>query len=143
MGVLDSCVLLSLCLKNGLNISLAHCNFQLRGKESEDDALWIKKLAEDKKLECNIKRFDTLIYAKNKKTSIQMAARKLRYDWFNEISIKHKYEVILVAHHADDVIETFMINLMRGSGIKRISRNTSNQGENYSTSFTLYKNGNN
>ena len=76
-GGIDSCVLLSLCLKNGLNISIAHCNFQLRGKESEDDALWIKKLAEDKKLECHIKKFDTLIYAKNKKTSIQMAARKL------------------------------------------------------------------
>ena len=117
-GGIDSCVLLSLCLKNGLNISIAHCNFQLRGKHSEEDALWIKKLAEDKKLECHIKKFDTLIYAKNKKTSIQMAARKLRYDWFNEISIKYKYEVILVAHHADDVLETFMINLMRGSGLK-------------------------
>ena len=117
-GGIDSCVLLSLCLKNGLNISIAHCNFQLRGKESEDDALWIKKLAEDKKLECHIKKFDTLIYAENKKTSIQMAARKLRYDWFNEISIKYEYEVILLAHHADDVLETFMINLMRGSGLK-------------------------
>ena len=87
-GGIDSCVLLSLCLKNGLNISIAHCNFQLRGKDSEDDALWIKKLAEYKKLECHIKKFDILIYAKNRKTSIQMAARKLRYDWFNELSIK-------------------------------------------------------
>ena len=117
-GGLDSCVLLSLCLKNGLKISLAHCNFQLRGKESEEDALFIKKLAEDKKLECHIKKFNVPIYAKNKKTSIQMAARKLRYEWFNELSIKYKYDVILVAHHADDVLETFMINLMRGSGLK-------------------------
>ena len=117
-GGLDSCVLLSLCLKYGLNISIAHCNFQLRGKHSEEDALWIKKLAEDKKLECHIKKFDTLIYANDEKTSIQMAARKLRYDWFNEISTKYKYDSILIAHHADDVIETFMINLMRGSGLK-------------------------
>ena len=117
-GGIDSSVLLSLCLKNGLNISIAHCNFQLRGKDSEDDALWIKKLAEYKKLECHIKKFDIPIYAKNRKTSIQMAARKLRYDWFNELSIKYNYEVILVAHHADDVLETFMINLMRGSGLK-------------------------
>jgi tRNA(Ile)-lysidine synthase len=117
-GGIDSSVLLSLCLKNGLNISIAHCNFQLRGKDSEDDALWIKKLAEYKKLECHIKKFDIPIYAKNRKTSIQMAARKLRYDWFNELSIKYNYEVILVAHHADDVLETFMINPMRGSGLK-------------------------
>ena len=116
-GGIDSCVLLSLCLKFGLNFSIAHCNFQLRGKYSEEDALWIEKLAEDKKLKCYIKKFDTLIYAKNKKTSIQMAARKLRYDWFNELSIKYKYDVILLAHHADDVLETFMINLMRGSGL--------------------------
>ena len=60
-GGLDSCVLLSLCLKYGLNISIAHCNFQLRGKHSEEDALWIKKLAEDKKLECHIKKFDTCL----------------------------------------------------------------------------------
>ena len=117
-GGLDSCVLLSLCLRQGLNISIAHCNFQLRGIDSDEDALWVEKLAEDKKLKCYIKKFDTLFYTNNKKSSVQMAARKLRYDWFNELSIKYNYEVILVAHHADDAIETFMINLMRGSGLK-------------------------
>ena len=116
-GGLDSCVLLSLCLKQGLNISIAHCNFQLRGKDSEEDALWIKKLADKNKLECKLKRFNTEVYAKNKKISIQMAARKLRYDWFDELSVKHNYEAILVGHHADDVIETFMINVIRGSGL--------------------------
>ena len=70
-GGLDSCVLLSLCLKQGLNISIAHCNFQLRGKDSEEDALWIKKLADKNKLECKLKRFNTEVYAKNKKISIQ------------------------------------------------------------------------
>ena len=117
-GGLDSCVLLSLCLRQGLNISIAHCNFQLRGIDSDEDALWVEKLAEDKKLKCYIKKFDTLFYTNNKKSSVQMAARKLRYDWFNELSIKYNYEVILVAHHSDDAIETFMINLMRGSGLK-------------------------
>ena len=74
-GGIDSCVLLSLCLKFGLNFSIAHCNFQLRGKYSEEDALWIEKLAEDKKLECYIKKFDTLIYSKNKKLWLNLSRK--------------------------------------------------------------------
>ena len=117
-GGVDSCVLLDLCLKSGLSPAVAHCNFQLRGSVSHADADWIKNLASRKGLECHFQTFETQSYAKKKKVSIQMAARDLRYKWFESLSQDFRYDLILVAHHADDVLETFMINAMRGSGLK-------------------------
>ena len=117
-GGVDSCVLLSLCLREGLHPAIAHCNFQLRGKDSDADALWIEQLAEEHGLECHIKNFDARACAGKEKLSIQMAARNLRYEWFETLSKEYGYEVILVGHHADDSLETFMINTMRGSGLK-------------------------
>ena len=117
-GGVDSCVLLDLCLKSRLRPALAHCNFQLRGQASKEDADWIQNLALEKGLECHIQSFDTQAHALKKKVSIQMAARHLRYRWFDTLSNQYDYDLILVAHHADDALETFMINVMRGTGLK-------------------------
>ena len=117
-GGLDSCVLLDLIIKLGIRPALAHCNFQLRGIASDQDARWVKTLAQEKGLECHVQNFDTQAYALNKKVSIQMAARDLRYQWFETLSKQNDYNFIFVAHHADDILETFMINVMRGTGLK-------------------------
>jgi tRNA(Ile)-lysidine synthase len=117
-GGLDSCVLLDLCLKSDFRPALAHCNFQLRGQASKEDADWIQTLAREKGLECYVQSFDTQAHALKKKVSIQMAARQLRYRWFDTLSNQKDYDLILVAHHADDALETFMINAMRGTGLK-------------------------
>ena len=117
-GGLDSCALLDLCLKSGIVPAIAHCNFKLRGAASDADAEWIKNLAHQKGLECFIQSFETEIYSIQQKISIQMAARNLRYEWFDTLSEQYGYDLVLIAHHADDAIETFMINAMRGSGLK-------------------------
>jgi len=117
-GGVDSCVLLDLCLKSGLLPTVAHCNFQLRGTASEGDAIWIQNLAQKNNLKCHIQNFDTQTHALETKVSIQMAARELRYQWFDKLCSENDYDLILVAHHADDAIETFMINTMRGSGLR-------------------------
>lgn len=116
-GGLDSVVLTSLCKKLEFNISLAHCNFKLRGSESEADEQFIINLAESCDLEVFVESFDTERYAKEKKLSVQMAARELRYEWFNDLSKQMKFDYILTAHHADDNLETFLINLSRGTGL--------------------------
>ncbi|MDC0479279.1 tRNA lysidine(34) synthetase TilS [Flavobacteriaceae bacterium] len=117
-GGVDSCVLLDLCLKSGLRPAVAHCNFQLRGSESDRDAEWITNLSERKGLECHTQTFGTQVYALKKKLSIQVAARDLRYHWFESLSQQKGYDLILTAHHGDDALETFMINVMRGSGLR-------------------------
>jgi len=117
-GGVDSCVLLDMCLKSGLHPAVAHCNFQLRGMVSDEDSLWIQNLAKVKGLECHLQNFDTQAYALKTKRSIQMAARELRYQWFDTLCKKNDYDLILVAHHADDSLETFLINAMRGSGLR-------------------------
>lgn len=116
-GGLDSVVLTHLCYQLNLNIALAHCNFNLRGDESDADEDFVMQLAEDLDLEVFIESFDTKAYAEEHKLSIQMAARQLRYDWFEELSTQLKFDYILTAHHADDNLETFLINLTRGTGL--------------------------
>ena len=116
-GGLDSVVLTHLCYKLKLNIALAHCNFNLRGDESDADETFVLQLAEDLDLEVFVECFDTENYAKENKLSIQMAARKLRYNWFEELSEQLGFDYVLTAHHADDNLETFLINLSRGTGL--------------------------
>ena len=116
-GGIDSVVLTHLCHRLKLNIALAHCNFNLRGKESDADEDFVLQLAEDLDLEVFIESFDTKAYAESNKLSIQMAARELRYHWFEELSEQLKFDYILTAHHADDHLETFLINLSRGTGL--------------------------
>ena len=120
-GGLDSVVLTHLCHQLNLNIALAHCNFNLRGKESNADEDFVLQLVEDLDLEVFIESFDTETYAKKNKQSIQMAARNLRYNWFEELSKQLQFDYILTAHHADDNLETFLINLSRGTGLEGLT----------------------
>ncbi len=116
-GGLDSVVLLHLLKKMEMNCVVAHCNFQLRGEESEADEVFVKEMAERFNFPFYSIAFDTVTFAKEKRISIEMAARDLRYKWFEEIREAAQCKYILTAHHADDVIETVLINLARGTGI--------------------------
>lgn len=118
-GGLDSVVLLDLLTKYGLNeIAVVHCNFQLRGKNSDEDEYFVEKLAQSYGIKFFCKRFDTRKQQKKSGQSIQMIARDLRYSYFFELLQEKNYDYLAVAHHADDQIETFFINLLRSSGIK-------------------------
>lgn len=117
-GGLDSIVLLNLFLKSDYKqIGIAHCNFQLRGEESDADENFIRSLASELDIELFVKSCNADAYAEKNKLTIQEAARDLRYAWFEEISSATSFDRIAIAHHADDQIETFFINLFRSSGI--------------------------
>lgn len=116
-GGLDSTVLAHLCQETGLDFTFAHCNFKLRGSESDADAVFVSELASGFSNPVFIQAFDTEAFAAAEKISIQMAARELRYSWFEELCNLHGFEYILTAHHAQDDLETFLINLGRGTGI--------------------------
>jgi len=116
-GGIDSVVLTHLCYSLKLDIALAHCNFNLRGTKSDADEDFVVDLAENLDVEVFTQSFDTEAYANEHKLSMQMAARELRYNWFYELSEQLHYDYILTAHHADDNLETFLINLSRGTGL--------------------------
>lgn len=116
-GGLDSTVLSHLFKNSGINFSLAHCNFLLRGKESDKDETFVKNLGSFLNATVYTTKFKTTEYANEKSISIQMAARELRYEWFDKIKEKHSLDYILTAHHKDDVLETFLINFTRGTGL--------------------------
>ena len=116
-GGRDSVVLCELFQKAEFPFAIAHCNFQLRGKEANDDEDFVKNLASKYKVEFFSKRFKTEVFAKKNKLSIQQAARVLRYEWFEEIRNQNSFNFIATAHHKDDELETFFINLIRGTGI--------------------------
>lgn len=116
-GGCDSVVMCKLFHESGLSFAIAHCNFQLRGKESDEDELFIKQLAKKYKAPCFSVRFETKKHAKSSAISTQMAARELRYKWFEEIRNNNSFAKTATAHHQDDVAETVIINLLRGSGI--------------------------
>lgn len=117
-GGIDSVVLAHLLKRSGFNFALAHCNFNLRGKDSKADETFCKALAKKTGVKFYSQQFDTAAYCKENKVSIQMAARELRYAWFNELIKKNKFTHLVTAHHANDVVETVFINLCRGTGIK-------------------------
>lgn len=116
-GGLDSMVMWDLMSKLNPNIAIAHCNFQLRNTESDTDQDFVQQYAKDTKTRCFVTSFDTKSYAKKNHFSTQVAARKLRYDWFAEICNTNHFDYVLTAHHADDDLETFLINLSRGTGL--------------------------
>ena len=116
-GGLDSVVMANLFYKLGYDIAFAHCNFQLRAAESDADELFVEQLATSLNVKFFTKKFETETYANEQKESIQMAARSLRYAWFQELATIVQYDYILTAHHTDDALETFLINLSRGTGI--------------------------
>ena len=116
-GGIDSVVMCELFYQTGLQFGIAHCNFQLRGQESDADELFVKKLAAKYNVHFYVKHFKTVDVASENKISIQMAARQLRYNWFEELIKTEKYHFYASAHHQNDEIETFFINLLRGTGI--------------------------
>lgn len=116
-GGVDSVVLAELLLELGYTFSAAHCNFHLRGEESNRDAEFVIKWAERKKVKLFVQDFDTYAYMQEKGISLEMAARELRYSWFENIMQENQFDYLLTAHHADDSAETFFINLLRGTGI--------------------------
>lgn len=120
-GGLDSVVLMHLMKDLNFEIALAHCNFSLREKESDGDEMFVIGLAKNMEIPVFVETFDTKKFAKNHKVSTQMAARKLRYNWFNEILENFKYDYLLTAHHLDDDLETFFINLSRGTGLNGLT----------------------
>ena len=117
-GGIDSMVLADLLLKAKADFVLAHSNFHLRGEESDGDEQFVRDYAGKNGLTLYVKQFDTVDYAKTHGVSIEMAARELRYAWFEELRQQLGYDYIAVAHHADDQLETFFINLLRGAGIR-------------------------
>lgn len=120
-GGVDSMVLVDLCFKLNLNFSILHCNFNLRGNESEAETQFLRDFCKLYQIYYHIKYFDTEVYANEHKLSIQMAARELRYNWFKEKMEQNKPNYVLTAHHADDNLETFLINLSRGTGLEGLT----------------------
>ena len=116
-GGIDSMVLAGLLLKSKVEFVAAHCNFHLRGEESDGDEKFVRDYAERNGIQCFVKHFETEKYAADNGISIEMAARDLRYDWFEQLRQQLGYDKIAVAHHADDQAETFFINLLRGAGL--------------------------
>ena len=116
-GGADSIFLLFVLKDLGYDIQIAHCNFNLRDVESDQDEQFVKDIADKYSIRCYVRSFDTLKFAEENKISIQMAARQLRYDWFEELLVENNFSCIATGHHQDDSIETFLINLIRGSGI--------------------------
>lgn len=117
-GGVDSVVLVDLCVKSGYLFSIAHCNFQLRGEESNADEALVQSLGNKYSVKVHVKKFHTAAFAFEQKLSIQEAARKLRYDWFEELStLNGQQSKVLTAHHADDNNETLLMNFFRGTGL--------------------------
>ncbi len=116
-GGLDSIVVTDLLVKGGFNIGIAHCNFQLRGAESDEDEIFVAKMAKSIGCEFYLKRFKTKAYAENEGVSTQMAARELRYSWFEQLKREGNYNAIITAHHANDSIETAIFNFVKGTGV--------------------------
>lgn len=114
-------VMLSLFVHSGYNVGVAHCNFQLRGKESEEDEVLVEQHAQQLGVPFYNKRFDTQGEIDRSGESVQMVARRLRYDWFNSLCVQEGYTHIAIAHHADDSVETFFINLLRGTGLRGLT----------------------
>jgi tRNA(Ile)-lysidine synthase len=116
-GGADSVALLRVMLSLNLNLEAVHCNFHLRGEESDRDELFCKKLCQQLNVDLHIAHFDTDTYAKAHKISIEMAARELRYDYFEKLRKDLSFDAICVAHHKDDSVETILLNLIRGTGV--------------------------
>ncbi len=120
-GGIDSIVLSHLLHLSHFDISFAHCNFKLRGNESDEDELFIKALANKFDIKVLTTCFDTEKYAKENKISIQIAARELRYNWFKDLVKEHHFDYIITGHNTNDNLETFLINLSRGTGLEGLT----------------------
>jgi tRNA(Ile)-lysidine synthase len=120
-GGVDSIVLCELCHLSGFDFEIAHCNFQLRATDSDEDEILVKNTATKYIIKYHTIKFETLTYAAENKTNIQIAARQLRYEWFNKISQENNINHILTAHHANDNAETIAMNFFKGTGINGLT----------------------
>ncbi|MBP5365090.1 MAG: tRNA lysidine(34) synthetase TilS [Bacteroidales bacterium] len=127
-GGADSVALLHYLVHHGYYCIAAHCNFHLRGVESDSDEAFVRSLCEEMSVPCHVMQFDTKKYAAERNISIEMAARELRYQWFAKLLDQLNIPCVAVAHHADDAVETFLLNLVRGTGIKGLCGMKSVQG---------------
>ena len=127
-GGVDSMVMLALFVEAGYNIGVAHCNFSLRGAESDEDEATVTAEAAKYGVPFYNKRFDTQAEMERTGESMEMAARRLRYEWFEQLCEEHGYTTIAIAHHIDDSIETFFINLLRGTGLRGLTGITRQRG---------------
>ena len=120
-GGIDSMVMMHLFMQAGYRIGIAHCNYRLRGEESDQDQAFVRSFAEKHDLPFYTRAFDTDTYARDHKLSVQMAARRLRYQWFENLCSEHGYDAVAIGHNKDDLAETFLINLSRGTGLKGLT----------------------
>jgi len=120
-GGIDSMVMTHLFQKTGCRIAIMHCNFTLRSAESDKDEEFVRKYAELHSIPFFSNTFNTNEFARNNNISVQMAARDLRYNWFEEVRLKNNYDLIAVAHNLNDNAETLLINLTRGTGLAGLS----------------------
>lgn len=128
-GGVDSIVMCELLHRASIRFGIAHCNFRLRGKESDGDEQLASVAAKRYKVPFYKKSFDTTAFAKRKKLSIQEAARDLRYGWLKKVAREEGYDLIATAHHLDDSVETFFINILRGTGIAGLQGIPVKQGD--------------
>lgn len=117
-GGADSVALVQLFRQAELRFEIAHCNFQLRGKEADEDENFVRELAKKYDVPFHTIRFETAKYAEENKQSIQQAARELRYKWFEKMRREHKLDLIATAHHADDQVETILYQFIKGTGLR-------------------------
>lgn len=120
-GGVDSMVLLHLFQELGFKPALAHCNFLLRAKDSDEDEEFLRQYSQAHHLQFFTKKFDTSAFAEKRGISTQMAARELRYDFFEQLLVQHKLKHLAIAHHADDSVETILLNLGRGTGLSGLA----------------------
>ena len=119
-GGIDSVCLTQKVRLEGGPFAIAHCNFSLRGEESNADEAFVRSLAASLGVTCHVKRFDTEAFASAEGISVEMAARRLRYHWFGELCREFGYSGVAVAHNANDNAETLLLNLLRGTGVRGI-----------------------
>ncbi|HEY9045663.1 MAG TPA: tRNA lysidine(34) synthetase TilS [Ohtaekwangia sp.] len=117
-GGVDSMAMLHLFHRAGYSIAVAHCNFQLRGHDSDGDEAFVKAAAAQLDIPCFTTQFNTAAFAEFHKVSIQMAARELRYRWFDELVIQHKFTSLATAHHLNDSLETILLNWIHGASLE-------------------------
>ncbi|GAB2629021.1 tRNA lysidine(34) synthetase TilS [Emticicia sediminis] len=127
-GGKDSVAMLDLFCDAKLSFAVAHCNFQLRGKDSDDDQIFVENLCKENNVVFHTKTFDTKAYAKKNKISIEMAARTLRYEWFESLRQELSFDYIATAHHLNDSIETVLLNLTKGTGISGLKGISAKKG---------------
>ncbi len=127
-GGIDSVVMVELFRQAGFHFGIAHCNFHLREAESDRDESFVKELARKLNVRFFSGNFQTEQYARQNHLSIQMAARELRYQWFDELLMREQFDYVATAHHLDDQIETLLINLVRGTGLNGLQGIRSKQG---------------